>query len=67
MVWRRREPNARRPFRVWLYPLPPVLALLGFGYVVVSRPGFAREVFLAAAIALLGTVVFLLRRPRKSA
>ena len=28
MVLRVREPNRPRPFRVWLYPAPPVLALL---------------------------------------
>jgi hypothetical protein len=43
---------------MWLYPLPPVLALLGFGYIVVSRPNFGREVALAVGVALLGTVVF---------
>ncbi|MFC6646913.1 APC family permease [Granulicella cerasi] len=62
MLWRKRVPDAPRPFRVWLYPLPPVLALVGFGYVVLSRAHFAREVIFAAVIAVLGTIVFLLRR-----
>ena len=61
VLWRAREPGARRPFRMWLYPLPPLLALAGFGFVVVSRANFGREVLLAAAIAVLGCGVFLLR------
>ena len=58
MVLRWRKPEMERPFRMWLYPLPPLLALAGFGYIVVSRAGFHREVALAAVVAVLGTVVF---------
>src|SRR5262249_40778588 len=32
-VLRRLRPDLRRPFRVWLYPVPAALALLGWGYV----------------------------------
>jgi amino acid transporter len=59
MVLRVRRPEMPRPFRMWLYPLPPLLALAGFGYIVVSRPNFRRELLLAAFVALAGTVVFL--------
>lgn len=62
MVLRVREPNRPRPFRVWLYPAPPVLALLGFAYVVFSRPNFARELLLALVVAIAGTGIFLARR-----
>jgi amino acid transporter len=62
MVLRRRKPHMPRPFRLWLYPLPPLLALAGFGYIVVSRPNFARELILAVLVAALGTVVFVARR-----
>jgi len=58
MVLRRRKPDMPRPFRLWLYPLPPLLALAGFTYIVVSRPDFARELILAFVVAALGTVVF---------
>jgi amino acid transporter len=61
MVLRIRRPDLPRPFRLWLYPLPPLLALLGFGYIVFSRPNFHRELALAAAVALLGTGIFLMR------
>src|SRR5262249_36411287 len=30
MLWRHREPNRPRPYRVWLYPLPCFLALTGW-------------------------------------
>ncbi len=62
MVLRVRRPEMRRPFRMWLYPLPPLLALMGFGYIVVSRPNFHRELLLAGFVAVAGTVVFLSRR-----
>jgi amino acid transporter len=61
MVWRRRCPNVRRPFRVWLYPLPPLLALAGFGYIVFSRVGSAAQVWMALVVAVVGSLVFLLR------
>ena len=62
MVLRVRRPEMPRPFRMWLYPLPPLLALVGFGYIVVSRPNFRRELLLAAFVAVMGTIVFLGRR-----
>ena len=58
MLLRRRHPEMERPFRMKLYPLPPLLALLGFGYVVISRPNFHREVMLAVMVAVLGSLVF---------
>jgi energy-coupling factor transporter transmembrane protein EcfT len=59
-----RRPEMRRPFRMWLYPLPPLLALAGFGYIVVSRSNFHRELILAAFVAVEGTIVFLSRALR---
>jgi amino acid transporter len=61
MLLRARKPEMPRPFRLWLYPLPPVLALIGFTYIVLSRPNFGRELLLAAVVAAAGTIVFLLR------
>jgi amino acid transporter len=62
MVLRKRRPGMPRPFRLWLYPLPPLLALAGFAYIVISRPNFSRELLLAAVVTALGSVVFLARR-----
>ncbi len=61
IVLRLRHPELPRPFRLWLYPLPPLLALAGFGYIVVSRPNFHRELLLAAVVALVGSVFFVVR------
>ncbi len=36
VILRRREPNRRRPFRMWLYPLPAIIALGLWAYIVVS-------------------------------
>lgn len=42
-VLRRRQPGLRRPYRMWLYPLPSLVALAGwlviYGYADESSPG----------------------------
>src|SRR5689334_7158121 len=44
IVLRIRRPDMPRPFRMWLYPLPALLALSGFVYVLVARKNFLKEV-----------------------
>ena len=61
MYLRRTQPRLRRPFRIWLYPLPPVLALIGFTYILVGRVNFAREIWMAGAVVLLGVVAYWVR------
>ncbi len=58
---RRSQPDLPRPFRLWLYPLPPLCALVGFAYVLLARPNFSRELALAAVIILLGLGFFFVR------
>jgi amino acid transporter len=58
MVLRRTQPDLPRPFRVWLYPLPPLLALMGFLYIVVFRPNFHREVALAGCVLIAGVLAY---------
>jgi amino acid transporter len=65
MVLRARRPEMPRPFRMGLYPLPPLLALAGFGFLVFSRPNFSRELVLAAGVAVAGTAVFVARQIRE--
>ncbi len=62
MELRRRQPGMRRPFRMWLYPLPPVLAILGFGYIVLARPHFERELWMAAGVVVVGAGMYWLWR-----
>ncbi len=59
IVLRLRQPDLPRPFRMWLYPLPPLLALVGFGFVVFSRTHFSRELLLSMAVACAGSGAFL--------
>jgi amino acid transporter len=61
IVLRVRQPDLPRPFRMWLYPLPPLLALAGFMFILFSRPQASRYVLYALAIALVGSVLYLLR------
>jgi amino acid transporter len=58
MVLRRTQPTLHRPFRVWLYPWPPLLALAGFSFILVSRPNFGRELLLAACLIVVGTPIY---------
>jgi len=61
MLLRRSQPDLPRPFRLWLYPFPPLIAIAGFSYILFARPNFGRELLLAAAIVLLGTIAFFAR------
>jgi amino acid transporter len=57
-VLRRRQPDLPRPYRQWLYPLPSLLAVVGWGYVYVSS-GHTPIVF-SIVILAAGVVAFLL-------
>jgi amino acid transporter len=61
MILRRTRPGLPRPFRMWLYPLPPLLALAGFTYILLGRANFQRELLLAAVVVALGAAAYLLR------
>jgi APA family basic amino acid/polyamine antiporter len=36
VILRQRRPDMRRPFRMWLYPLPAIVALGLWSYIVIS-------------------------------
>jgi amino acid transporter len=36
VLLRQREPNRPRPFRMWLYPLPAIIALGLWSFIVIS-------------------------------
>ena len=61
MVLRRTQPDLDRPFRVWLYPLPPLVAIAGFLYILFARPNFAREFVFAGVVVLTGTIIYMFR------
>jgi amino acid transporter len=62
VIWlRRTQPELKRPFRIWLYPVPPLLAILGFSYILIERANFERELLGAAVLIAAGTAVYALR------
>jgi APA family basic amino acid/polyamine antiporter len=65
MVLRHTQPDLERPFRIWLYPLPPLVAIAGFLYILFSRPHFAREIVFALAVVLTGTATYGIRSYRR--
>lgn len=65
ILLRIREPNRRRPFRIWLYPLPPLFALAGFLFILISRPNARREFLYAVVVAAAGTVLYMIRARRR--
>ena len=61
IVWRVKRPDVERPFRMWLYPMPALLAIVGFLYVMISRRNFLKEVRYGAVIIVVGLVIYLVR------
>jgi amino acid transporter len=61
VVLRVRRPDMPRPFRMWLYPVPALLAIVGFAYIVVKRPDSLKEVRYAAVILIVGLIIYTLR------
>ncbi len=56
VVLRKRQPNLHRPYKQWLYPLPCVVALVGWIYVYVSAS--TMSLILSGAWIVAGLVVF---------
>ena len=56
VLLRKRQPALRRPYRQWLYPLPCLVALLGWIYVYASAS--ASSLLLSGAWIAAGLVVF---------
>jgi amino acid transporter len=64
IVLRLRRPDLPRPFRMWLFPLPALVAILGFLFVAIMRKGFLREIRYAAVLLALGLCIYLVRSYR---
>ena len=64
MYLRARRPDLARPFRMPLYPLPPLVAMIGFGFLLVYRTHAVKELGVAAGIAVTGTLLYLIRARR---
>jgi APA family basic amino acid/polyamine antiporter len=61
MLLRRQRPELNRPFRIPLYPLPPLAAMAGFLFILVNRPHAIEGLGVAAGIGVSGTVIYLVR------
>jgi amino acid transporter len=58
VIWlRRRAPDMERPFRIWLYPVPVLIALLGWIFLLVTT---SRMTLAYAGATLFAGVLFFL-------
>jgi basic amino acid/polyamine antiporter, APA family len=58
MLLRKHAPQMPRPFKMWLYPVPALLALLGWIFVFATTP--LRVIAFGIGVLALGCVAFLL-------
>jgi amino acid transporter len=58
MLLRRRAPDMPRPYRMWLYPLPALVALLGWIFVFATTD--LRVILFGLGVLSMGCVAFLL-------
>ena len=65
LILRRTRPDIPRPFKMWLYPVPALVALIGFLYVMFMRDGFFTQVKYAAVLIALGLIVYFVRSYRR--
>jgi amino acid transporter len=61
IVLRIRRPEMDRPFRMWLYPVPALLTIAGYLFILFGRANFAKEIRYAVVILVVGIGIFLVR------
>jgi amino acid transporter len=61
ILLRIQRPELPRPFRIPLYPLPPLTAMAGFIYLLIFRPNAMIGFAVAAGIGVSGTCIYLIR------
>ncbi len=61
IVLRIRRPDLPRPFRMWLYPLPALIAAASFVFILVSRKNFLREVRYTGVVLAAGLAIYAVR------
>src|SRR5208283_449635 len=65
IVLRIRRPEMARPFRMWLYPVPALVASASFIFILVSRANFLRELRYAAIVLIAGIAIYTVRAWRR--
>ena len=61
IVLRIRRPELPRPFRMWLYPVPALVAIGGFLFILIKRHNALKEIRYAIVILITGLVIYLVR------
>lgn len=64
-LWIGTRPDFPRPFRMWLYPLPALLSIGAFLYVLFMRKNFEKEIAYAIIILIVGLMIYLVRSRRR--
>lgn len=64
MLLRLQRPDLARPYRMPLYPLPPLAAIAGFIFLMVNRSHALSGLAVAGGIAVSGTLIYLVRARR---
>lgn len=70
IVLRVRRPDLRRPFKMWWYPIPAVLAIAGFIYVLFARTNSLVQLRYALVLLVIGVILYAVReraRARRAA
>jgi len=65
IVLRIRRPDLPRPFRMWLYPAPALIAAASFTFILISRKNFLREIRYAGVILIVGLAIYIVRSWRR--
>ncbi|MGB9205138.1 MAG: APC family permease [Terriglobales bacterium] len=65
IVLRVRRPDLPRPFRMWLYPIPALVAAASFLFILISRRDFLREVRYAGVVLVVGLLIYGVRAWRR--
>jgi basic amino acid/polyamine antiporter, APA family len=65
IVLRVRRPDLPRPFKMWFYPVPAIIAAVGFLFVLFARPNFTKEIRYGLVIIVVGIAIYLVRSFRR--
>ncbi len=65
IIYRFQRKDVVRPFKMWLFPVPAVIAFAGFVYVLISRNNFIKEVRYAVVLIIIGLILYIWRAYRK--
>jgi basic amino acid/polyamine antiporter, APA family len=61
IVFRITRPEVARPFRMWLYPVPALLAIAGFIFILFNRENWQKEIRYALVILFVGLAIYMVR------